>query len=331
MPPLIFFSFFSLFLVGASHSDGKDLYNDMMGMDYMASFSSRGTTADGRIKPDVVAPGHSILSARSGSNGECDPLDRPSFDPNNKEHAGLIFLSGTSMACPVVAGAGALVRQYFLDGRYPTGNIDESKSIDISGTLLKAILINGGEAMVGRSTSLHGSGVEPSVPYDEFQGFGRINLLNSLKHPTSSFNSPDLYVENEKTIQQGQSHKYKFIVCDDHDFRVTTVWRDPPSQSGCSKCLINDLDLEVVLQSGKKFYPNSKTTKDRKNNVERVVLEKETDLPDGYNTIDVQVTATNLGVGNLQKYSLASTGCIDEGMTNMSLFKYVGLLTFNLT
>lgn len=187
--------------------------------------------------------------------------------------------------------------------------------------------------MVGRSTSRHGSGVEPSVPYDESQGFGRINLLNSLKHPTSSYNSPYLHVENEKAIQQGQSHKYEFIVCDDHDFRVTIVWRDPPAQSGCSKCLINDLDLEVVLQSGEKFYPNRKTTKDRKNNVERVVLEKETNLPTGYSTIDVKVTATNLGVGNLQKYSLASTGCIDEGMTNnMSLFKYVGLLIiFNLT
>jgi len=54
-------------------------------------FSSRGPTADGRIKPDVVAPGSGVLVASAGS------LDR--------YHRG----SGTSYSTPLVAGLAALV------------------------------------------------------------------------------------------------------------------------------------------------------------------------------------------------------------------------------
>ena len=43
------------------------------------------------------------------------------------------------MATPAVSGAAALVRQYFLDKFY------NATSIDISGMLLKAILINGAQ------------------------------------------------------------------------------------------------------------------------------------------------------------------------------------------
>jgi subtilisin family serine protease len=54
-------------------------------------FSSRGPTADGRVKPDVVAPGEKILSCRSGGRG--NRLDDLYF-----------ALSGTSMAAPHVSG-----------------------------------------------------------------------------------------------------------------------------------------------------------------------------------------------------------------------------------
>jgi subtilisin family serine protease len=54
-------------------------------------FSSRGPTADGRLKPDVVAPGERILSCRSQS---------PDQTPNGL----YVRLSGTSMAAPHVSG-----------------------------------------------------------------------------------------------------------------------------------------------------------------------------------------------------------------------------------
>lgn len=68
----------------------------------IASFSSWGPTRDGRIKPDVVAPGTIITSARSNTIREqgSDP------DPFHR------ILSGTSMATPHVAGVIALMLQY---------------------------------------------------------------------------------------------------------------------------------------------------------------------------------------------------------------------------
>jgi serine protease AprX len=57
----------------------------------LSSWSSRGPTADGRIKPDVCGPGLSITSARANTT------------------TGYITYSGTSMAAPFVAGVAALM------------------------------------------------------------------------------------------------------------------------------------------------------------------------------------------------------------------------------
>ena len=59
---------------------------------YLASFSSRGPTLDGRIKPDVVAPGVSVTSAAANTTN------------------GYAIYSGTSMATPFVVGVSLLMR-----------------------------------------------------------------------------------------------------------------------------------------------------------------------------------------------------------------------------
>ncbi len=70
--------------VGApNHSDGV----------YLAPFSSRGPTVDGRIKPDVASPGVTITSAQAGTT------------------SGYVTFSGTSMATPFVSGTVALALQ----------------------------------------------------------------------------------------------------------------------------------------------------------------------------------------------------------------------------
>jgi subtilisin family serine protease len=72
--------------------------------DGIVAFSSRGPTRDGRIKPDVVAPGTFVLSTRSRATSSegwelsADPL--------------FMFDGGTSMATPLVAGSGAVVRAF---------------------------------------------------------------------------------------------------------------------------------------------------------------------------------------------------------------------------
>ncbi|SFI99943.1 S8 family peptidase [Thermoflavimicrobium dichotomicum] len=66
--------------------------------DYVASFSSRGPTVDGYMKPDIVAPGSNIISLRSkGSYLDITMID-------NQVGSHYFSLSGTSMATPMVAG-----------------------------------------------------------------------------------------------------------------------------------------------------------------------------------------------------------------------------------
>jgi serine protease AprX len=85
--------------VGATHRDSPFTH----GVSY---FSSRGPTGDGRLKPDLVAPGHQITAPLPGEKwGRLD---------------------GTSQAAPHVSGAAAM-----LMARYPEliGNPDRIKRI----------------------------------------------------------------------------------------------------------------------------------------------------------------------------------------------------------
>lgn len=86
--------------VGSTHPEAPDLY----GISY---FSSRGPTADGRDKPDLVAPGERIVSCASNgwvSAGHADLIFADDFKPAE----GMVFYreeTGTSMAAPHVSGA----------------------------------------------------------------------------------------------------------------------------------------------------------------------------------------------------------------------------------
>ncbi len=97
--------------VGSVHRDNPHTY----GVSY---FSSRGPTADGRRKPDCVAPGERIVSALSGGRV-------PAGSPDNLD-ACYVEMSGTSMAAPHVSG----VLAGFLSARREfVGFPDKTKDI----------------------------------------------------------------------------------------------------------------------------------------------------------------------------------------------------------
>merc|ERR1712216_958767 len=88
-------------LYGGNPAIFATVKNSKMNSTNLAGFTSRGPTADGRIKPDVAAPGHTIYSTYSDGEfythqcgGEVDA-----------ERSTLTTMSGTSMATPITAGS----------------------------------------------------------------------------------------------------------------------------------------------------------------------------------------------------------------------------------
>ncbi|HKR64876.1 MAG TPA: S8 family serine peptidase, partial [Thermoanaerobaculia bacterium] len=220
----------------------------------IAVFSSRGPTADGRIKPDIVAPGRDILSASGDAirgNGNCQTITK----------------QGTSMSAPTVAGGAALLRQYFTDGFYPTGAKRAGDGFNPSATLVKAVLLNGTLPLPANEPFGNGK-----------FGWGKIFLDNNLYFPGDARKLRVWDLPNTDGMKTGESRTFTVSVATGQEFRATLVWTDPEGTPGAAKMLVNDLDLSVSNSSGT-FLGNVYNTTgdsttggnaDRLNNVEQV-------------------------------------------------------------
>lgn len=214
--------------------------------DGLAAFSSRGPTADGRIKPDVVAPGTGILSTRSRATGAGSGWGL-SDDPL------YLFEGGTSMATPLVSGCAAVVREY----------LERNEAKTPSAALVKALIVNGAEALRGQYTPSE-TGIVPN----NHQGFGRVNVARSVDVDSGS-RLLHFWDEN-RALDTGDEDVFKVTLVEHaKSLKVTLVWTDPAGDT-----LQNDLDL-VVIAAGYVAYGNAapeSTIPDRVNNVEQVTL-----------------------------------------------------------
>ncbi|GAB7184833.1 hypothetical protein ATKI12_4664 [Kitasatospora sp. Ki12] len=208
----------------------------------MAAFSSRGPTQEGRICPDVVAPGTSILSTHSRAAG-------PSSLFGDCSDPAFFFDSGTSMATPLVAGCVAVLRETLVKNGTP----------DPSAALLKAMLINGAEDLPGQYQPTE-AGASPN----NNSGFGRVNLTRSVVLPG---NGGRAGFADEAELEQDKERGFHIPVPEaGHTLKITLVWTDPPGAG-----LQNDLDL-IVRAGGTERHGNMGTGPgfDRANNVEQV-------------------------------------------------------------
>jgi hypothetical protein len=272
-----------------------------------ASFSSRGPTADGRVKPDIMAPGISTISALgdvSHSDGNCS----------------IQSLSGTSMACPTVAGAAALLREYFVRGFYPAGAATPSNAFEPSASLVKAVLLNGTQPL-----GTFGDG--------DF-GWGRVFLDNNLFFTGDTRSLRVWSLANPDGLTTGQSNTYTVTAAAGQEFRATLVWFDPEATPGIGITLVNDLNLTVSdganTYLGNFFNASGASvtggTADARNTVEQVRL-----VTPAAGTYTITVTAAAVpGNGrtytNRQGYALAvsAAGCatavssVPTGLTAVS-------------
>lgn len=240
----------------------------------MASFSSRGPTADGRVKPDVVAPGTWIVSARSSKS------DDSHFWAAHETNSQYGYMGGTSMATPLTAGATALVRQHYV----------EKLGVTPRAALLKATLINGAVAM------------DANLTWKD-NGWGRVDVDNSLN------GRPFKFVNEEKALQTGEAQSYSYTVKAGQPLKVTLAWSDYPANPSATKTLVNDLDLVVKGPDGKEVLGNAMLAAgaDRTNNVENVVVAAPV-----AGTYTVTVKGHNVPQGP-QRFALVTSGQVDGG------------------
>jgi serine protease AprX len=235
--------------------------------DGMVAFSSRGPTHEGRIKPDVVAPGTCILSTRSRK------LVTPSLDYGTSSDPAYFFDGGTSMATPLVAGCVAVVRETLVKNGMQSP----------SAALIKALLINGAVKLPGQYNPTE-AGASPNGS----SGWGRVNLAGSIILPGPN---PDSGFGEGAPLKQGQDETFTIKIpprtgaahptSAGATLKITLVWTDPAGAK-----LQNDLDLIVKASNGLERHGNMGTSKnfDRVNNVEQVVWEN---IPAGNATITI--------------------------------------------
>jgi hypothetical protein len=244
----------------------------------VANFSCPGPAQNNRRKPDVVAPGTFILSTRSTvSTDDRGPDGIPGTDdedgvfthaeavglglpgepvfgtgdqdtPNAPAGSGpdvtqnYYYSNGTSMSTPITAGSCALVRQFLVEQRGHTP----------SAALVKAIIINGGVDM--------GMGL-----FDNGQGWGRIDLVNSLYPPGTQHVQFDDDLSN--AVATGDIRSYDiFVSSAATPLSVTLVWRDPAGST-----IQNRLHLRVI-HAATSTESTADPIGDIRNNVQRVIV-----------------------------------------------------------
>ncbi len=224
----------------------------------MASFSSRGPCLDGRIKPDVVAPGTDIVSCRSRMPGASALWGTGEGVLANAASNYYTFSGGTSMSTPLTAGALALIRQYYVERRGWARP---------SAALLKATLAAG-----ARSLAPGQYGMDPyrEIPAgarpNNVEGWGHVNLEATLFPGTGLTNMFD----DSRALADGQQNVYALQAHASNRLSIVLAWSDYPSSEAASINLVNDLDLLVVAPDGKPYYANGRKDFDRVNNIEGV-------------------------------------------------------------
>lgn len=209
----------------------------------VVAFSSRGPTQDGRIKPEVVAPGTFILSTRSTL-----------LAPNNKAWAAFppsklyFHMGGTSMATPLTAGGVALVREYLRT---------KQKKQSPTAALLKATLIAGATRLPDTAT--------PNTIVDNHQGFGRVNLDAVLAPPSPASAQ---FMDVRPGLATGRVRTFTVqIKSNAVPLRIVLAYTDYPGPT-----LVNNLNLIVTAPDGTRYVGNQAaagaTAADSKNNVE---------------------------------------------------------------
>ncbi len=244
--------------------------------DVLEASSSRGPVFDGRIKPDICAVGTGINSTGPNNTTQTPP-----------------FVSGTSVACPGIAGVAAQLYQAYKE--LNDGQIPES-------ALIKALMMNSADDLGNEG---------PDFQY----GWGRVNAWRAFK-----------VLKNKQyqkiTISRQDSVKTipLSILAGTKQIKIMAYWHDAAAAPNANKVLVNDLDMTVKNEAtGAVYKPWRLDTaeqrtfnslampairdEDHVNNVEQIVIDSPSVAsPNRNDNLKIKIVATTLPSDSLSFY-----------------------------
>ncbi len=239
--------------------------------DGLSYYSSMGPTLDGRLKPDIVAPGCKSYEGITTT-----------YTNNNYTSSGC----GTSYSAPAVSGCVALLEEDYI----PRFGSEPWPST------VKALLIQGAEDQGNNGP--------------DFQfGYGRVNIQNTVDIVRADGGANDLIKED--TLSPTETWEYDIDVTGGSLMVTLAWDDYEGDYGAGGVMLVNDLDLELEAPGGAIYRPwvlnpsnpsaNATTGMDHLNNVEQV----EVSSP-ATGTWTVRVTATVMPEAN-QDFSIVTS------------------------
>lgn len=195
-----------------NHITVGNVYSDS---DTISSSSSWGPTDDGRLKPDLVAPG-----CQQGGDGGVTSTSGTSDNA-------YIALCGTSMAAPTFTGCAALLLQDYR-ALYP--------GPDPRNSTLKAIFTQ-------TAADLGNTGPDYQYGYGSIRVLRAVDLLRDGRFVEAAIGHDDVY-SFELDLPAGLP-----------ELRATLAWDDPPAAPLATQTLVNDLDLQFIDPDGNVHWP----------------------------------------------------------------------------
>jgi hypothetical protein len=271
----------NMITVGAINSDDNTI----------SFFSSWGPTDDGRVKPDLVAPG----SQTGGDQGvtSCFPGD---------DYGTLI---GTSMACPAASGcAGLLIQDYKSNnnGQEPLPST------------VKALMLH-------TALDLDDATVFFNPGPDYASGYGRLQIVDAIEHERANG-----FIVGQ--VANGATNSFSLSVPGGTtNVKVTLVWDDPAGAQNAAVTLVNDLDLVVTDPNNVRHFPWTldpanpsepavQTAEDHINVVEQVFVGSGSIVPGIWT---VRVIGRTVPVNSPQTFTLAFTPAAGAGGVNVGI------------
>ncbi len=249
--------------------------------DTITSFTSWGPVDDGRLKPDISAPG----CQSNGDGGVTSTWDTGDTDYGT--------ICGTSMAAPTVTGLAALMMEDYAV-QFPAQPMFRNSTL--KGLLAHSAVDNGN--------------VGPDYQF----GYGSVRVQQAIDLMRSA-----KFLEN--TVSQGASFTRQVVVtAGDPELKVTLAWDDVAGTPNVNPALVNDLDLRVTSPSAVRHYPWTlnpgspgnpavQTQEDHVNNIEQVLVSN----PEA-GTWTVEVFGFDVPQGP-QPFSLVGDGTLSNGVS----------------